>query len=102
MYYENTIKEIRTRIKKVYPDTKPVFMQTIMLDDGLVPLSYLLWMCDELQIWDTTSIDSAVKAGRWIGWVLAHFELHEFMENNETRDMVHEDREQGFDKPHSL
>jgi hypothetical protein len=102
MYYENTIAEIKARIETVYPGTESLFMQPIILVDGLVPLSYLLWMCNELQTWDTKSIETAVRAGRWIGWISAHFELHSLMKNNETRDMVREDREQGLDKPHPL
>jgi len=93
MYYSVTIEKIREAL--------PGQAQFTELQCGYPPdRSYLLWMCDEIQKMETNSLDSAIKAGRWMGWVLAHIELCGVWDNNTTRDYVREDRLRGFDRPH--
>ncbi len=94
MYYEKTIQEIRLKTSGV----KAEFCE--IKKGEVAPISYLLWMCDEVQKMDTASFDAALKAARWMGWVFAHLELHGIWDNNTTRDLVREDRKLGFDKPH--
>jgi hypothetical protein len=100
MYYKGSIEVIRNTIEKAAPGTEAVFVEPDTFNGELAPLSYLLWMCDELQSWDTASVDMAVRAGRWMGWIGAHLELHGLITNEETQNMIREDRKNGFDKPH--
>lgn len=98
MYYQKTVAQIRTAIEHTQPGTQPEYSE--LVPGEIAPYSYLLWMCDEVQKMDTTSVDEAVKAGRWMGWVFAHLELRGVWENKSTRDLVREDRRNGYDKPH--
>ncbi len=98
MYYPKTITAIRVRIEKEKPGTKPRFRE--LKEGGLAPLSYLLWMCKQVEEMDTSSIESAIKAGRWLGWILAHMEIHGLWDNAKSRRLVRSDHKKGFDKPH--
>jgi hypothetical protein len=98
MYYLGTIRALRVAVEEVEPGVTAKY--TDVVPGEVAPLSYLLWMCDEVQKMDVTSIDDAVKAGRWVGWVFAHAELAGLWTNTQTRDHVREDRKNGFDKPH--
>ena len=98
MYYQKTITAIRQRIEKEKPGTRPRFRE--FLDSGPAPLSYLLWMCFQIEVMDTSSDESALKAGRWIGWILAHIEIHGLWDNTKSRRLVRSDHKKGFDKPH--
>jgi hypothetical protein len=57
-------------------------------------------MCNEVEKMDISSVDEAVKAGRWMGWIFAHIEMAGLWNNKRTRDLVRNDRKLGFDKPH--
>lgn len=98
MYYQTSIREIRLTIEKISPSTQPC--EATLVKGILPPLSHFLWMCNEVEKMDTTSIDLAVKAGRWMGWVFAYLEMHGILSNAEVRDMVRLDRENKKDKPH--
>ncbi len=98
MYYQISIGNIRSVIKKSSPYTEPA--EATLVKGMLPPLSHLLWMCDEIEKMDTTSLDLALKAGRWIGWVFAYLEMHAILSNTEIRDMVRADREKNKDRPH--
>jgi hypothetical protein len=65
----------------------------------IAPLSYLLWMCNEVEKVDTVSDDQAEKAARWIGWMIAHAELNGLWNNERSRELVRSDRRLGLDKP---
>ncbi|MFZ2620913.1 MAG: hypothetical protein WAX85_02670 [Minisyncoccia bacterium] len=98
MYYSVTVIAIRRAIEARAPGTKAEYSELQM--GKPIPLSYLLWMLDQIQKMSTKSIDDAVRASRWMGWIFAHLEMAGFWENTETRSFVREDRKQGFDKPH--
>lgn len=98
MYYQGTIAALRVAIEEKSPGTRAEYSDLVPGD--LAPLSYLLWMCDEVQKMSVTSTDESVKAGRWMGWVFAHAELFGIWDNTRTRDLVREDRRNGYDKPH--
>jgi hypothetical protein len=53
---------------------------------------YILWMLDEID-----KMRNPLKAGRWIGWVLAYMEMMGFVTNDESRTMIRVDREAGAD-----
>ena len=99
MYYQGTIRAIREAIREKHPSMEALFVDLSRLDEPHVPFAYLLWMCDEIEKMDITSIDQAIKAGRWIGWISAHVESKGLWKNDKTRDLVREDKENGFDKP---
>lgn len=48
---------------------------------------------------DRESVKDAVKAGRWIGWVLAYVELMQLWHNNRSRELIRIDQEAGHDVP---
>lgn len=98
MYYQGTIAALRAAIEEAQPGTLATYSDLVL--GQVAPFSYLLWMCDEVEKMDTTSVDESAKAGRWMGWVFAHAELGGIWDNARTRDLVREDRKNGFDKPH--
>lgn len=98
MYYPKTVGQIRRRIEREYPGTKARYKD--LRKDEIVPPSHLLWMCREIENMNTVSIDSAVKAGRWLGWILAHMESRGLWDNRTSRRLVRSDHKKAFDKPH--
>ena len=98
MYYERSISGIREAIEEVSPGTKA--MESKLVPRQPAPLEYLLWMCEQIEKMDTTSLDYAIKAGKWIGWVYAHAELNGLWDNCTTRSLAREDKQSGCDKPH--
>lgn len=98
MYYYHTIQAIRTKIEEKESGTKPGFSE--LKPGSVAPLSYLLWMCDQIEIMETWSIENSCKAARWIGWILAHVEIHGIWDNNESRELVRYDCSQDLDQPH--
>lgn len=98
MYYQGTIAALQAAIQEVNPGTQSEYSDLVSCKAA--PLSYLLWMCDQVQKMDITSVDESAKAGRWMGWVFAHTELAGIWDNAKTRDLVREDRRNGYDKPH--
>lgn len=98
MYYKGTIAALRAAIQEIQPGTQAEYLD--LVPGNVVPLSYLLWMCEEVQKMDISSVDESAKAGRWMGWVFAHVELAGVWDNTKTRDLVRDDRRNGYDKPH--
>lgn len=98
MYYAGTLAALRAAVQNKFPGTEAEYRELVPLK--VAPASYLLWMCDEVEKMDTSSVDEAVKAARWMGWVFAHAELLGIWTNTQTRDLVREDRREGLDKPH--
>lgn len=47
---------------------------------------YLIWMINQMQ-----TFTDALKAARWIGWILAHAELQGFMDNETSRNLIRSD-----------
>lgn len=98
MYYQGTILALRAAISGAFPMARAQFIE--LLPEQRVPISYLLWMLDEVEKMDTKSIDDALKAARWMGWVFAWIEIWGIWHNKITRDVVRLDRSMGLDKPH--
>ncbi|MDD5547506.1 MAG: hypothetical protein PHN74_01205 [Candidatus Pacebacteria bacterium] len=83
-YYPNVIGFISVRLKKKFPKAKPNESQENMP-------AYLLWMMKEMQ-----KFDDSVKAGRWIGWIMAHAEVLGIMTNKQSRRLARMDCKRGF------
>ena len=98
MYYQKTIEIVRQTIQEVAPGTRSE--QGLALDPKDVPFSYLLWTCDKVSEMNTNSLDDALKASRWIGWILARAEVKGLWNNEISRDIVRNDVYHGFDRPH--
>ena len=98
MYYPISISAVRKAVQRFAPSV--VSEECELRSGGEAPLKHLLWMCDKVERMDTTSIDDAVKAGRWMGWIFAHIELRCIWNNQETRSLVRQDKKNGHDKPH--
>ncbi len=53
---------------------------------------HLAWMVHQIASLDQYSIEDAIKAGRWIGWMLlAAEEVHHFWDNTHSRELVRKD-----------
>ena len=98
LYYYHTIQAIRKKIEEKEPGTKPEFSE--LKPGSVAPLSYILWMCDQIEIMETWLIENSCKSGRWIGWVLAHIEMYSIWDNNESRELVRYDCSLDLDQPH--
>lgn len=98
MYYSKTIAAVRAALGEKYPAARAEYAS--IAPGAVAPPSYLLWMCEEILMMDASSVDESAKAGRWIGWVAAHVELLGIWDNDRTRDLIREDRRNGYDKPH--
>ena len=83
-YYPNTIKYISEKLREKFPDVKP--------KENLENIpAHLFWMMEKMQTFD----DSA-KAGRWIGWIMAHAEILGIMDNEKSRELIKKDLLDGF------
>lgn len=87
MFYRVTIAAIRSVIEKKFPSITP----KESLSPGDEP-GNLLWMADSIENLNRRSIADAVKAGRWIGWMLCKCEHLEFWDNPRSRELVREDK----------
>ncbi len=96
MYYQNTIQAFKRRLSEEFPGSQPSQTQ-----EGAPVHEYLLWMVIQIEQMDTASLDSALKAGRWLGWVLhAIEETLGWWPNAYSRDIVRVDVAAGRDRPH--
>lgn len=84
-YYPNLIGFIKPRLKKKFPEAKPERNQ------GNIH-GHLLWMMDEMQAFDPSSV---AKRGRWIGWIIAHVEMLGIIESVQSRKLAEEDSHSG-------
>jgi len=85
-YYPNTIEVITNIIKKNFPKAEP--------RQGITDLSsHLLWMLEEIKKMNNAS----GKAGRWIGYVLAHLETMKLLTNQESRQLIRKDVLNGYE-----
>jgi hypothetical protein len=92
-YYRITCAAIRGHIRKLNPEARPAE------DPKARPtLPHMLWMLDQLEHFPN-SVHDAVKAGRWIGWVLDAAERMEWWGNTVSRSLIREDRTEGNDVP---
>jgi len=83
-YYPNTINFITEKLKEKFPNTKS--------GENLKNIpAHLFWMMEKMQTFD----DSA-KAGRWIGWIMAHAEILGIMDNAKSRELTRKDLQEGF------
>lgn len=99
MYYQNTISTLLEAIEEKYPGLEKRFFSEIDCTRKL-PMDYILWMLEEVQKMETASLDGAVKAARWMGWIFREIELDGIWTNTETRNHVRYDHLLGLDKPH--
>ena len=99
MYYQGTITIIRKVLRNSVPTEDMGMLVAPAPGEKASPL-YLLWMCDEVSKMDTSSIDAAIKAASWMGWINAHIEMHGLWDNSLTRDLIRHDKSKGFHKPH--
>lgn len=96
MYYPHTVSTIRNDVMKKHPGSKP-----LSIHDGGSLVSHVLWMLDAIEQMDTSSIEDAVKAGRWIGWLLRREENDlDSWDNLASRGLIRIDKENGHDVPH--
>ena len=112
MFYAQTVAAIRATLweNRVYsfcldPEkiddirlTKHLGAHTYKMRVGM----YLAWMCDQIERFETDSLDNALKASRWIGWIMAMMEETFGWSNVQCREYTRQDVKMGFDNPHQL
>ena len=110
MFYAQTVAAIRATLweNRVYsfcldPEkiddirlTKHLGAHTYKMRVGM----YLAWMCDQIERFETDSLDNALKASRWIGWIMAMMEETFGWSNDHSRQCARQDVKLSFDKPH--
>lgn len=79
--YTITISEIRVTLSKYKAAENDDSI------DGKDP-SYLLWMCNQIECMNSNSVADVLKASRWIGWILAHMEMHHGWNNQRSRNVI--------------
>lgn len=89
-YYSHTLAQFTRKL---------VSVERIENAAGRPTREHLAWMVQEMCALNRTSISDAVKAGRWIGWMLLAAEMHGFWSNQRSRDFIRADRAAGFDLP---
>jgi hypothetical protein len=88
MFYRHTIYAVRLAfpgvVAKVHPEAKGA--------------PHLMWMCNQIEYFDQTG-PHALKAARWIGWMLKFVEDIESLgwTNSISRDLIRRDVEEGND-----
>lgn len=87
MYYSRTASEVFTKIIEVYPNAGPDENRD---DDSLE--NYILWMTEKVMQMNRDSLEDALKAARWVGWILCMVEEKlGLWDNNFSRDLVRDD-----------
>lgn len=86
-YYPVTITEVR----RVLRDPSALWSPTMT--------QHLLKMCDQIDHFDVFSLAAALKAARWIGWILAEVEQRDHWPNSVSRDLIRADVLHGHDRP---
>jgi len=99
MFYEGTIRTLKNAIREKHPNIQSSYVD--INEVKIIPISYVLWMLDKVEKMETSSIDDALKAARWMGWIFREIELRGIWTNNQTRNAVRADRLAGLDKPHT-
>jgi hypothetical protein len=95
-YYEATRAAIKESLKEKYgiidADENGIVNSNIA--------GYILWMLDSVERMNVQSLDHALKAARWMGWILRVVEEDlKLWENDKSRDLVREDVGLGNDRP---
>lgn len=89
-YYVNTLASLTMILERntaaKHPQAKPT-------------LSHMAWMVKEITTFDRHSMADALKAARWIGWLLCAAEMHGFWDNNRSRALIRMDKEAHTDLP---
>lgn len=97
-FYKNSRKAIKLDLQKKFPDIKPERVDGKILQKDLP--CHLLWMVEEMENWDASTIKQAVKAGRWIGWMYRAMEELNLWDNNTSRLLSWQDVNDGYSLPH--
>ena len=87
MFYEETISAIRIALRKRFLSATPF--------ESLSPeysASNILWMAERVEHMDRSSLSDAVRAARWIGWMLHVCETDLYLWDNAlSRDLIRKD-----------
>jgi len=97
-YYADTIKTIRGIIHKQFPDAVSHRAHKPAKGEIAKP-GRLLWMLDEIEKMDTSSLDEAFKAARWITWICRDLEIQGLMDPEATKSHVRGDIKKGHERP---
>lgn len=68
-------------------------------EQGMRTPEHLAWMVTQVAKLDRTSIEDAIKAARWIGWMLCAAEELGFWDNARSRALIRKDIAEGYALP---
>lgn len=99
-YYLNSCRAIVSSITENFPYAKAKEATGIIESEQLP--SHLLWMTLQMSNWDVTNLKYSAKAGRWIGWMFHSIEELGIWTNDDSRKLVRQDMEEGYDLPYTI
>lgn len=97
-FYQESRGEMFRIISRAFSDIEPLRHDGRIEKEALP--SHLLWMIEEMEDWDITSVKRAAKAGRWIGWMFRAMEELDLFTNEDSRRLSKEDVDGGYHLPH--
>lgn len=96
-YYEIATEAAREIIRQNFPEAVPDKSQNPKKGEVSKP-GYLLWMLKEVSRFDG-SMNNAIKAARWLGWIFRDLEIQGLIDNEETKRLFKQDVTEGNDRP---
>lgn len=90
MYYPGMIEKIRVKIEEKFSGIEP------KCDPERNPknIPHLLWMLSQIEEFGK---NKSAKAGRWMGWIMCALEIIGVITNEESRNMIRDDVERGYE-----
>ena len=96
-FYVQTITEVLRTIQDKFPGIKE--SNVLNKDQSNLP-NYFVWMCNSVLKFNYSSWADALKAARWIGWILRAAEQDlRLWDNTKSRNLIRNDVELRFDRP---
>lgn len=86
-YYRNTLDVVDSAIKGAKPEIQP---DEKGLENGNIE-GYALWMTSQIRAMNCGDIEVAMKAARWIGYVLRIVEERGYWGNERSRELLRSD-----------
>ncbi|KKR43645.1 hypothetical protein A2434_02035 [Candidatus Woesebacteria bacterium RIFOXYC1_FULL_41_14] len=86
-YYRSTLDEIDKIIKDSKPEIRP---DENGLENGNIE-GYTLWMTSQIRAMNHDSQEIALKAARWVGYVLRMVEEKGYWDNERSRELIRGD-----------
>jgi len=86
MIYEHTRLQIEKRIKEIYPESEPKYVDVTTHPDNFALMNYFLWMLKRIN-----RFRNPLKIDKWIIWILDRMEVMGIINNTITRNWIRKD-----------